>query len=100
METTAAFESLPGNCSYRLDRPQLRLTSGPEMDRLHSHCLIMHQPRSRALLTESCGLTYISQRYIFTRHVLDHPRHPGPPRSPAVLRLRHEAGRRPLDEIL
>ena len=44
MEMTVAFEPLPGNCSYRLDRPQFRLTSGTEVDRLHRHCWIMHQP--------------------------------------------------------
>ena len=47
MEMTVAFESLPGNCSYRLDRPEFRLTSGPEVDRLHSLAITSLEGDSR-----------------------------------------------------
>jgi hypothetical protein len=44
VEMTVALESLPGDRPHRLDSPQLGLAGSPEMNRLHWHRPIMHQP--------------------------------------------------------
>ena len=44
VEMTVALESLPGDRPHGLDSPQLGLAGSPEMNRLHWHRPIMHQP--------------------------------------------------------
>jgi hypothetical protein len=39
-----AFEPLAGDSLYGFDRPKLGLAWSPEMDRLHRHGPIMHEP--------------------------------------------------------
>src|SRR4051794_12991124 len=38
------FEPLPSDSLHGLDRPKFGLAWSPEMDRLHHHGAIMHQP--------------------------------------------------------
>src|SRR6266576_397723 len=44
MEMTVPFDSLPGDGPHGVDRPQRWLARSSEMDRLHRHGSIMHEP--------------------------------------------------------
>jgi hypothetical protein len=47
VEMPVTFEPLPSDSLHGLDRPKFGLAWSPEMDRLHRHGAIMHQPKAR-----------------------------------------------------
>src|SRR2546421_7475031 len=56
------FEPLPGDSAHGPDRPEFGLAGSPEMDRLHRHCSIMHQPPVEAC--SGCVLAEVDDAHI------------------------------------
>jgi hypothetical protein len=59
MEMTVPFDALPGDGPHGIDRPQRWLARSSEMNRLHRHGSIMHQPSVESMLRVIPELTVI-----------------------------------------